>query len=409
MKKNLFDPDFWAPGFARLARDCERLRRRIERMDEIDRRREKRKRRKPMSVFKVKKSPFYQCKFANPCGGPPIQKSTKFTNRTAALRFEHILFEKLARKRAGIPEPAEPLPFFLFFSAKYLETKKHALAKNTARNYHISLGVLERFHRKRLDEITAADIEQFQSDRLEAGRSGATINRDLAFLRLVLAAAVRQDLLTTTPFIAGKVTFLKERKVATILSFSEERRYLAQAEPVLHDVATLMVELAMCPGEVFNIRVPDVQLRAAHLHIPTGKTAFRTRDVPITKRVRAVLEQRLEAAEGPYLFPFRVGGGWDWSKPMTTVAKQHAYALKASGVRHFRLYDLRHTGATRAAEGGASPLELQKLLGHSSLSTTMRYVRLAKSHLVGVQQKIERHNAEQEIAEFEAEKGATLQ
>jgi len=195
-----------------------------------------------------------------------------------------------------------------------------------------------------------------------------------------------------------------------ILTFSEERRYLTVAEPVLRDVAVLMLELAMCPGEVFNIQADDVQLRANYLHIPRGKTAFRTRDVPITERVRAVLERRLEAAEGPYLFPFRAGSGWDWSKPMTTVAKQHGYALKASGVRHFRLYDLRHTGATRAAEAGASPLELMKLLGHSSLSTTRRYVNLSKAHLVGVQKKIERYNAAQEIAEFEAEKGeATVQ
>jgi len=333
-----------------------------------------------------------------------------------AQRFEANLVEKLGRKRAGIPEPAAPLPFFLFFGASYLEAVKDTLRPNTLRNYHISLRVLSKFHKMKLDEITFVEIRQFRSERLAAGRSNATVNRDLAFLRLVLAEAVSQELLVVTPFM--QVTKNKKSRLLLtepparqrILTFSEERRYLTVAEPVLRDVAVLMLELAMCPGEVFNIQADDVQLRANYLHIPRGKTAFRTRDVPITERVRAVLERRLEAAEGPYLFPFRAGSGWDWSKPMTTVAKQHGYALKASGVRHFRLYDLRHTGATRAAEAGASPLELMKLLGHSSLSTTRRYVNLSKAHLVGVQKKIERYNAAQEIAEFEAEKGeATVQ
>lgn len=84
---------------------------------------------------------------------------------------------------------------------------------------------------------------------------------------------------------------------------------------------------------------------------------------------------------------------------MTSVKRDHMQAIKASGVKPFRLYDLRDTSATRAAEGGVSALEIQKLLGHSSLATTARYIHLSKSHLSRVQKSLETYRAEKEIEE----------
>lgn len=95
---------------------------------------------------------------------------------------------------------------------------------------------------------------------------------------------------------------------------------------------------------------------------------------------------------------------------MNEIEAAHVKAIKGSGVARFRPYDLRHTAATRAAEAGADPLSLQKLLGHSELKTTQRYVHPSKRHLADVQTRIEKHRAEREIAEVEAQKGeATFQ
>lgn len=284
---------------------------------------------------------------------------------------------------------------------------------NTSRCYSISIKNLKpRFGAKRLDEITADEIERFKQSRMEDGRSPSTVNRDLPCLRRILFYAMKKDLLAVTPFVAHKVEFLEEHRRERVLSFEEERKYLAAATQPLRDVATIMVEMGLRPAEVFSIRRGDVHLGAvpSFLHVAGGKTENAVRDVPITRRAREVLKQRIASAKGDYLFPMRIGNGHDWSLPMCELQPAHEQAVKDSGVPRFRLYDLRHTAATRAAEAGADPLSLQKLLGHSDLKTTARYVHLSKRHLGEMQGRIEKHRAEREIAEVEAQKGeATVQ
>jgi integrase len=269
-----------------------------------------------------------------------------------------------------------------------------------------------RFGAKRLDEICADEIERYKTARLEERRSPSTINRDLTFLRRVLLFAVKisrrvsgkQALpwtLLTTPFFAHGVEFLTENKRERILTFDEERRYLVAARQPLRDIAVLMIEMGLRPGEACSIRRQDIRLCGSpYVHIHEGKTQNARRDVPITDRAKQVLKARLTAAKGEYIFPIRVGNGHDWTSPMSELNPAHRNALKDSKINPgFRIYDLRHTYGTRAIEGGTDPLTLMKLMGHEELSTTERYVHLSKRHLADAQAKIERYRAEREIEE----------
>jgi hypothetical protein len=62
----------------------------------------------------------------------------------------------------------------------------------------------------------------------------------------------------------SRVKFFEEHNEQTrILSYSEQKTYLAIATPILRDVATLMLETGMGPEEVYRIRPENV-------HIPRG-------------------------------------------------------------------------------------------------------------------------------------------
>ena len=367
-----------------------------------------------MSVFKRKGSPFYQYDFV--FKGRRCWGSTKLTNRVAAERYEFKLREKLALSRAAILDP-EPPPFFSEFADGFLEQTKNEMRPNTSRCYRVSLVSLKVwFGSKRLNEIAADEIERYKQARLEKKLSPSTVNRDLACLRRILLFAVNRDVLDKTPFMAHKVRFLKESGRERILSFEEERRYLAAASQPLRDVATLMLELGLRPGEVCSIRREDGHFYAAtpFLHVPFGKTKNAARDVPLTERAKEVLRLRLAQAKGEHLFPLRIGNEtlagmprslcYDWTQPMNELEPAHMRALRDSEiVPSFRIYDLRHTYGTRAAEAGMDVLTLQRLMGHADLKTTARYVHLSKRHLADAQKRIELHRAEREVAEAEAQ------
>jgi integrase len=365
-----------------------------------------------VSVFKVKKSPFYQYDFlfmGRRCWG-----STKLTNRQAAIRYENNLRERMAKSRGGILEP-EPAPIFREFAKQFLDRVKAEIREKTSCRYRVSLGLskdgkeerddglLSWFGSKRLDEIVADEIERFKQARMERELSPCTVNRDLACLRRILLFAVKLDLIPTTPFVAHKVRFLRERGRERILSFDDERQYLAVATQPLKDVATLIVEMGLRPEEACSIRKSDVHFYAStpFLHVPFGKTKNAVRDVPLTAQAKQVLSARVAKAKGEYIFPFRVGTGHDWARPMGELHPAHYAALDKIESR-FQVYDLRHTYGTRAIEGGTDPLTLMRLMGHADLKTTSRYVHLSNRHLAEAQKRIEVYRAEREIAEAEA-------
>jgi integrase len=194
------------------------------------------------------------------------------------------------------------------------------------------------------------------------------------------------------------VEFLHEKGRERTLSFDEERKYLTVATPVLKDVGTIMVEMGLRPGEIFQLRTQDVRVEppAPYVHVREGKSDRAVRDVPITSRALPLLKRRLANAKGEYLFPRRIGNGYDWSRPMTELEPAHLKALERSGIKPpFRLYDLRHTYGTRAIEAGIDVFSVAKLMGHADLSTTERYVHLSKGHLEDAQKKMERFRARQ--------------
>src|SRR5262245_50579582 len=101
-----------------------------------------------------------------------------------------------------------------------------------------------------------------------------------------------------------------------------------------------------------------------------------------------------------YLFPHKK----DKNKPTLKVNNAHDRAVEKSGLQPFRLYDLRHTWATRAAEGGMDIGTLAALLGHSKLVMVQRYVHPGETHRFEAVRKLAITNAAREIAEAEKQK-----
>ena len=352
-----------------------------------------------MSVFKRGTVYWYDFVFQ----GQRIRESSGLRNRTAALRAESIRKAGLAEGRAGIQRRRNSPLFREFVVKEFLPWSRQqhrAHPRTCERQESSSKPLILFFGRLRLDGITPAEIEKFKVKRSQSISQTGT-NRDLAALRVMLNYALRHSYIPKNPF--GEVKLFPEGPGnMRIVSHEEQARYIAAASPLLRDVATLMAETGLRPEELFRIRGEDVHLDKNYLFIPKGKTRFARRNVPLTMAAIEVLKRRLKKAEGAYLFPHKT----DPNLPLTTVKKAHAVAIRKAGIEpRFRLYDFRHTFGSRATMAGVDLATLKELMGHSNISTTMRYVHPTPEHKRNAVEKLEQFNLDQTFAMYESRQG----
>jgi hypothetical protein len=77
------------------------------------------------------------------------------------------------------------------------------------------------------------------------------------------------------------------------------------------------------------------------------------------------------------------------------LIQAHSAAVKRAKIeRYFRIYDLRHSFATRSVDAGTDLPTLSSLLGHASILMTMRYVHPAAEQKRTAMEKFEKFSAE---------------
>ena len=369
-----------------------------------------------MSIFKRGSVYWYHFLF----NGEHVQRSTKQGNPRTARQIEAAHRTALAKGEVGIIE-RKKAPGFKAAMRSFLawSEQQHKSHPATFRRYRISsTTLLSHFGDQPIDRITPDDVERFKAARAveyktvkgkEKGtrkRTGqrimpATVNRELACLKALFNHAIKSDLAVRNP--VSRVAFLTEQNEQTrVLSFDEQARYLAAATPLLRDVATLMLETGMRPEEVYRIQPENVNLAGGFLFNPYGKTKAARRRVPLTVAARNVLTRRMAGLETPFLFPCDT----DAARPVPKVNNAHDRAVKASKVAPFRLYDLRHTWATRAAESGIDLVTLAALLGHSKIQMVLRYAHPTQEHQARSVERLEQFNAARQMEALLQKQGA---
>jgi integrase len=338
--------------------------------------------------------------------GRHIQKSSKVGNKSDARTIEAAYRTKLAKGEVGIEEPKK-IPSFTQAMKDFLEwsEQKYAAHPNTHRRYQTSSKPLLRyFGSKQLDRIEKGDVERFITWRARQKKASqgkkaakqknsakqlrpATINRELACLKHLFRHY--EDLIAKNP-VKG-VKFLDEdNEQMRVLDAEGEKLYLLAASQPLQDIATLMLETGMRPEEVYRLRRENVFLDQGYLFNPYGKTKAARRKIPLSAVASNVLTKRLhnQKIKGEFLFP-----GRSTDAPIVKVNAAHTATLKRCKVAPFRLYDLRHTWATRAAMAGVDLVTLAAMLGHSRIQMVLRYAHPTEEHQFAAMEKVQRYMA----------------
>ena len=339
--------------------------------------------------------------------GRLVRESTKQGNDKVARQMESAHRTALAKGEVGIREP-KPVPTLKDFCSKRVEPWARSMFENTCwKNwtwYRTGIRALTAYKPladARLDEITGELASEFASHRLTEGMQVSTANNSLRVLRRILNLAVEWGALDSAP----KVKVLPgEHRRERVITPEEEARYLAAVSEPLCSVATVLADSGMRPEECFRLRweyVTWLNGRNGAVMITHGKTAAARRVIPMTPRVRAVLESRWEAAGKPdegFVWPAETRSGH--IEP-STVRKQHAKAFTAVAeeaakrnqkpVRPFVLYSFRHTFLTRLGQSGCDVWTLARIAGHSSIGISARYVHPSEDAVLDAISRLGRH------------------
>ncbi len=171
-------------------------------------------------------------------------------------------------------------------------------------------------------------------------------------------------------------------------TFDECDRFLNFAKPrnrEIHDLVTFVIHTGLRRGEVegllrdsldFDRQEITVKRNFCHKtnclnEYTQGKTIRR---VPMNDEVFDVLTQFRLLAPSQKVF----------HQNFQHIVRRYLVPLeKEAGVREITFHDFRHSIASHLAMSGVSIFDIKKLLGHSDIKTTMRYMHLAPDHLRG--------------------------
>ena len=263
-----------------------------------------------------------------------------------------------------------------------------------------------------VEELTADAIDQFQQVRLRRGVFAA--NRDLQLLRALFGWAVRKDHVARTPFKKHGQTTIKfshEAKRSRRLQPGEAARILAACGPHLRALVEAALETGCRRGELLSLQWWQVRLAPkAELFLPGEKTKTKgDRTVPISTRLRAVLEMRRtgpDGAEHPadaYVFGNEAGQpvknvkrAWQRAvlkahgytpadvvleipRPDGTVRRHRTGRLTPACQAQFQaiglhFHDLRREAGSRWLDAGVPLHRIRKWLGHANISQTSTYL-----------------------------------
>ncbi len=308
--------------------------------------------------------------------GERVQRSTHQRSQRVAEQIQAAYRTELAKGEVGLIQ-RKRAPILQHFAQRFIDAvqTRSSAKPATVSFYAQKLARLLEYKplaKARLDHIDEALVEAYVQHRRQKV-SPASTNRELATLRRLLHLAQEWKVIDRVP----RIRLLPgERTRDFILNEDQEHDYLKAAPYPLCDVALLMLDSGLRVGKVVGLQWPDIHLKApigakfGYLEIREGKSPAAARKLPLTGRVRSML-LRLPKVSGWVFTNERMDG------PLSrfTLEGQHARTRKALSLpADFVLHSLRHTFGTRLGEEGVDVFTLMRIMGHSTVEMTKRYV-----------------------------------
>jgi integrase len=172
----------------------------------------------------------------------------------------------------------------------------------------------------------------------------------------------------------------------------------ANAQPHLRDVMTALLATGCRVGEILSLQWKDVRDDVILIKAEKAKTS-RSRAVPITAALRAVLDARRKDPSGEDFGPDAYAFGNECGERIKRVRHASDNTCKRAGIKDLHIRDLRREQSSQLEESGAHLHEVREWLGHTNVATTSRYLKTSGQRLQRVARMFERRKIDGALTE----------
>lgn len=319
--------------------------------------------------YKQPKSPYWWISYTDP-SGRRIRRSAGTENHAEAKALEQRLRADAFDAR---DQPAQPETMFASVMVTYLKSR------TSERERYAVLPLREAFGDRDLVTLKPADITAYTDTRREAGKTDATIRRELIVLSAAINHYAQEHGLTMPNPVRGRkpkkadgrVRWISRDEAAALLDAATDGpEYLA-------DFIRVGIHTGMRKQEMLGLEWNRVNLGERLIFLEAHHTkGKRRRSIPINEDVRLALLRRWNWGQqycpnSRWVFCEKEGNR------LSDLKRSFRTACMRAGITDFHIHDLRHTCAAWLVTGGAPLAAVRDLLGHQSITTTEIYAHLA--------------------------------
>lgn len=301
-----------------------------------------------------------------------------------------------------------------------LQAKTKSVERMKDYRVHLEGRVNPAIGRKHVGNLTPGDLDELVATLVsDRGLASSTVKQTMSTVKQVLSYAVRNKLINASPYVdivIPKTPPLEERA----LTRSEIDTLSKVIPDSQRDKFLTLLFTGMRKGELQGLHWDAVDfergtIRVFRSYSNYGKRfkptkGWETRTVPMNEAVLGIMRRLRDMGDYPgvpvpdipyddmqvpragLVFPGERGGPF-YGEVLLRELKTGARYAGIEG--NIRLHDLRHTYATWLAESGIPLQDIQKLLGHESITTTERYARYQVKDFTDITNVLERGTPEE--------------
>ena len=217
-----------------------------------------------------------------------------------------------------------------------------------------------------LRTLSIVDLANYRKQRLEQGITESTLNRELSTLKALYRELKRMSVIQyEIPLLPIRKLKQKNQEL-TYLTKEQLTQLLDQVNATTNESLSYVVKIALATGarwsECESLTIDKLQNNGFYF---TDTKNGHSRFVPVSQDLYQQIQDRLTQA------PFK----------SCYAAFRSAYTRSQLESKGQCAHILRHTFASHFVMSGGNLTALRQILGHSSLTVTMKYAHLAPDYL----------------------------